>query len=263
MQFEHAHGFRPQVRELLLAEWPEAYDEWMASGARSSPSRSPARRRSWSCAPAAARTSGPAGRGGRVRGSRCAPAASSAWSRSGAGSSASWSTAGPFRGPRRRRVRPGARLGGPVVEEIGGECGLAYVDRRYRLRQGAEPGPLTQPYVWGGSFDGFDAMVFPHERGHFSVVIVRPTSDTRSSSSVIGSSSSPPCCAVPGSTSGPTLTARCPAATCCPAACCATSTGGSARWPGWCRWVTPSPPRRRRPGGASPWPACRSGCCSG
>ena len=69
------------------------------------------------------------------------------------------------------------RLGGPVVEEIGGECGLAYVDRRYRLRQGAEPGPLTQPYVWGGSFDGFDAMVFPHERGHFSVVIVRPTSD--------------------------------------------------------------------------------------
>jgi hypothetical protein len=31
--------------------------------------------------------------------------------------------------------------------------------------------------VWGGSFDGFDAMVFPHERGHLSAVIVRPTSD--------------------------------------------------------------------------------------
>jgi hypothetical protein len=69
------------------------------------------------------------------------------------------------------------KLGGPSVEEIGGDCGLAYVDRRYRLREGAEPGPLTQPFVWGGSFDGFDAMVFPHERGHFSVVIVRPASD--------------------------------------------------------------------------------------
>ena len=93
-------------------------------------------------------------------------------------SSVSWSTAGPS--PADLVVDASGRaprLGGPVVEEIGGECGLAYVDRRYRLRQGAEPGPLTQPYVWGGSFDGFDAMVFPHERGHFSVVIVRPTSD--------------------------------------------------------------------------------------
>jgi flavin-dependent dehydrogenase len=54
---------------------------------------------------------------------------------------------------------------------------LAYVNRRYRLRRGAKPGPLTQPFVWGGSFDGYDAMVFPHERGHFSVVLVRPTSD--------------------------------------------------------------------------------------
>jgi hypothetical protein len=69
------------------------------------------------------------------------------------------------------------RLGGPVIEEMGAACGLAYVNRRYRLRRGAKPGPLTQPFVWGGSFDGYDAMVFPHERGHFSVVLVRPTSD--------------------------------------------------------------------------------------
>jgi hypothetical protein len=33
------------------------------------------------------------------------------------------------------------------------------------------------PIAWGGTFDGFHAMVFPHEHGHFSVVIVRPTSD--------------------------------------------------------------------------------------
>jgi 2-polyprenyl-6-methoxyphenol hydroxylase-like FAD-dependent oxidoreductase len=34
MQFEHAHGFRPQVPMTLLAEWPEAYTSWRDLGAR-------------------------------------------------------------------------------------------------------------------------------------------------------------------------------------------------------------------------------------
>src|SRR3989337_285803 len=34
MQFEHAHGFRPQVPKTLLAEWPEAYTSWRNLGAR-------------------------------------------------------------------------------------------------------------------------------------------------------------------------------------------------------------------------------------
>ncbi len=33
MQFEHPHGFRPQVRDLLLAEWPEAWQTWVDLGA--------------------------------------------------------------------------------------------------------------------------------------------------------------------------------------------------------------------------------------
>ena len=33
MQFEQAHGFRPQVRDLLLATWPEAWDAWLDLGA--------------------------------------------------------------------------------------------------------------------------------------------------------------------------------------------------------------------------------------
>ena len=33
MQFEHAHGFRPQVRDLLRAEWPEAWQHWLDLGA--------------------------------------------------------------------------------------------------------------------------------------------------------------------------------------------------------------------------------------
>ena len=34
MQFEHAHGFRPQVPMTLQAEWPEANDCWQSLGAR-------------------------------------------------------------------------------------------------------------------------------------------------------------------------------------------------------------------------------------
>ena len=34
MQFEHAHGFRPQVPMTLQAEWPEAFDSWRNLGAR-------------------------------------------------------------------------------------------------------------------------------------------------------------------------------------------------------------------------------------
>ena len=34
MQFEHAHGFRPQVPMALQAEWPEAYNSWLNLGAR-------------------------------------------------------------------------------------------------------------------------------------------------------------------------------------------------------------------------------------
>ncbi|HZO60926.1 MAG TPA: FAD-dependent oxidoreductase, partial [Solirubrobacterales bacterium] len=33
MQFEHPHGFRPPVRDLLLTEWPEAWRAWLALGA--------------------------------------------------------------------------------------------------------------------------------------------------------------------------------------------------------------------------------------
>jgi hypothetical protein len=54
---------------------------------------------------------------------------------------------------------------------------MAYVDRQYRLRDGAEPGPMSNPLAWQGDFDGYQVLVFLHERGHFSVVLVRPTAD--------------------------------------------------------------------------------------
>jgi len=33
MQFHQAHGSRPQVRDLLLHEWPEAWRAWLELGA--------------------------------------------------------------------------------------------------------------------------------------------------------------------------------------------------------------------------------------
>ena len=67
-----------------------------------------------------------------------------------------------------------ARGGDP---DLDGDCGLAYVDRAYRLRPGAEPGPLVNPVAYIADFDGYQCLVFLHESGHFSVVLVRPTAD--------------------------------------------------------------------------------------
>jgi 2-polyprenyl-6-methoxyphenol hydroxylase-like FAD-dependent oxidoreductase len=62
--------------------------------------------------------------------------------------------------------------------EVGGPCGMAYVDRVYRLHPGAEPGPMTNPIAWQGDFDGYLGLVFRHEQGMFSVVIARGIQDS-------------------------------------------------------------------------------------
>jgi hypothetical protein len=61
----------------------------------------------------------------------------------------------------------------------GGPCGMAYVDRQYRLRDGAEPGPLANPLFWGADLDGYQAIVFLHERGTWprSTPRARPSRD--------------------------------------------------------------------------------------
>jgi hypothetical protein len=59
----------------------------------------------------------------------------------------------------------------------GGPCGIAYVDRQYQLLPGAEPGPLANPLAWQADLDGYQAIIFVHERGRFSVLLVRPAGD--------------------------------------------------------------------------------------
>ena len=184
MQFEHAHGFRPQVPTALRAEWPEAFTSWTSLGARPVEVPNPAgsrqvlatlsRRSTFERAlrHAAERRPGLSLRRGHVDGVVLD----------------------------RGRVI-GARVDGTLVEadlvvdasgragrlgrssaqvrraELDGDCGLAYVDRTYRLRPGAEPGPLSNPMAYIADLDGYQCLVFLHEAGHFSVVLVRPTAD--------------------------------------------------------------------------------------
>lgn len=178
MQFHQAHGFRPQVRDLLLAEWPEAWHAWLGLGAE--PIELPApgagtpalgvrsRRRTYELALrraaaavdrltlATGQVKGLVEQGGRVTGAVVGRAAVSADLVVDASGRLS-------------------RLAPPAV--IGGDTGMAYVSRTYRRPPGAPAGPMNGPVAWHAALRGYDAYVFPHERGHAAAVIVRPTAD--------------------------------------------------------------------------------------
>jgi 2-polyprenyl-6-methoxyphenol hydroxylase-like FAD-dependent oxidoreductase len=182
MQFHHAHGFRGQVVQALQRELPEAYDRWVAAGAepivmdvpgrKNLPLGMRSRRETFERAlrQTASRQEGlDIRRGhvdavtasdGRVDGLRVdgdplpADLVIDASGRAGRVTSA---------------LRPTPTLGGP--------CGIAYVDRQYQLHEDAEPGPLLNPLAWQGDYDGYMVIIFVHEHGIFSVLIVRPTVD--------------------------------------------------------------------------------------
>jgi 2-polyprenyl-6-methoxyphenol hydroxylase-like FAD-dependent oxidoreductase len=184
MQFEHAHGFRPQVPMTLQAEWPEARDCWQSLGARPVEVSDPAgsrqvmgmlsRRSTFERALRLAAEKQPGltlgtGHvdglvldGGRVIGARID------------GSVVEADLVVDASGRAGRLGGSRAQEGNP---ELDGDCGLAYVDRTYRLRVGAEPGPMVNPIAYIADFDGYQCLVFLHESGHFSVVLVRPTAD--------------------------------------------------------------------------------------
>lgn len=178
MQFDQAHGFRPQVRDLLLAEWPEAWHAWRVLGA--DPVELPApgvpspaigvrsRRSTYERAlrRAAADVDGLTVATGRVEG-----VVEEAGRVVGAVVDGSTHRADLVvdAGGRLSRVAP--------PPEIGGDTGMAYVSRTFRRKAGVPPGPMASPIAWSGKFHGYDSYVFPHEQGHISVVLIRPTAD--------------------------------------------------------------------------------------
>jgi 2-polyprenyl-6-methoxyphenol hydroxylase-like FAD-dependent oxidoreductase len=177
MQFEHPHGFRPQVRELLLAEWPEAWRRWTDLGAElvdlapeggSLGVRS--RRSTYERAlrDAAADLDGLSVVSGHVDAVVERAGGVSGVVVDGAVAEADFvvdAGGGASRGSWRSEA------------DVGGDVGMAYVTRSYRRRRGIGPGPTTGPVAWFAAFDGYQTYVFPHEAGHFAVVLVRPTAD--------------------------------------------------------------------------------------
>jgi 2-polyprenyl-6-methoxyphenol hydroxylase-like FAD-dependent oxidoreductase len=182
MQFHHAHAFRQTVADALEREVPAALGLWMAAGAEPiefSPYDGAitrlglrSRRETFErCLRAAAtETPGFTLRRGHVEsvvveGGRAAGLVVD-------GRPVPSDLVIDASGRNGRATRElGERAG------IGGPCGQAYVDRVYRLRPGAEPGPMTNPIAWQADMDGYLSLVFRHEHGLFSVLIVRRADD--------------------------------------------------------------------------------------
>jgi hypothetical protein len=85
-----------------------------------------------------------------------------------------------------------------VAPEVGGDTGITYVCREYRLHPGAEPGPLSSPIALEQNGRGYQMLLFPHERGTFSVVFVRPVNDPRLRGLRHTAAFDAACAAVPG-----------------------------------------------------------------
>jgi hypothetical protein len=180
MQFEHAHGFRPQVAEVLQRQWPTAYDAWMGAGAEPMEVEIPE---------VGARTVGTRSRRSVLERALRNTAAETPGLTLRVGHVDGLLTEdGRVTGA----VVDGVRLTGDLVvdasgrssrvdrttdPELEGLCGLAYVDRTYQLLPGAEPGPMDSPLGSFSGYDGYQVLLFLHEAGHFSVLFVCPTAD--------------------------------------------------------------------------------------
>jgi 2-polyprenyl-6-methoxyphenol hydroxylase-like FAD-dependent oxidoreductase len=182
MQFEHAHAFRPQVPMALEDEWPEALARWQGLGVELVDVANPASARRVVV-----------GRSRRTTFERALRLAA----QDEPSLTVRTAHVDALVSDRGRVV--GARVDGSVVQadlvvdatgragrlrpsrtrkaDVDGACGLAYVNRSYRLRPGADPGPLANPMAYIADLVGYQCLLFVHEAGHFSVVLIRPTAD--------------------------------------------------------------------------------------
>ncbi len=183
MQFHHAHAFRQTVAEALGREVPEALDLWQAAGAETIEFHNDlgdtvrlglrSRRETFErcLRTAALATPGFTLRPGHVERVLAHEGRASGVVVDGVAVAADLVVDASGRSG--RATRGLAERAG-----VGGPCGQAYVDRVYRLKPGAEPGPMTNPIAWQADLDGYLSLVFRHEQGMFSVLVVRRADDT-------------------------------------------------------------------------------------
>src|SRR4051812_15296559 len=203
MQFHHAHAFRHQVGMALRQEWPSALAAWLALGAEpitfDLPGIGPvaaghrSRRETFE---RALRTTAETVPGLSIRQGHVDGVVSSEGRVRGIAVDGSPVEADLVVDASGRSGRSVDALRAPAT--VGGPCGMAYVDREYRLVDGSEPGPLTNPLAWQADLDGYQVLVFLHERGYFSVVLVRPTDDAALKDLRYAAAFEAVCRAVPG-----------------------------------------------------------------
>jgi len=182
MQFHHAHAFRGQVHEVLAQEAPEALAWWLAAGAEPVPLTLPegrevvmavrSLRQTFETAlrAAAAEQDGLTLVRGHVDAVRAEDGRATGVVVDGSPVPADLVLDASGRSSRVNRDLP-------RTPHLGGPCGIAYVDRVYRLHDHTDHGPLSSPIAWRADFDGYQVILFLHERGYFSVLLIRNTDD--------------------------------------------------------------------------------------
>jgi 2-polyprenyl-6-methoxyphenol hydroxylase-like FAD-dependent oxidoreductase len=183
MQFQHAHAFRQTVVDAVAREVPEAMEPWLAAGAEpvladmpGAPGMPMGFRSTRETFERALRAAACATPGLEVRAGHVDAVVDPDGRAAGVVVDGTTYDADLVVDASGRSGRVSRGLGRRAG--VGGPCGMAYVDRIYRLRPGAEPGPMTNPIAWQADLDGYMTLVFRHEHGMFSVVIARGVDDT-------------------------------------------------------------------------------------
>lgn len=73
----------------------------------------------------------------------------------------------------------GSRFTPRIGAAVDGECGVVYVTRQYRLRDGAPPGPVNAPIGLSLGYDRHFAIAFRHDDRTFSVTFAHDGTDSR------------------------------------------------------------------------------------
>ena len=179
MQFHHPHFFRQQVADALLAEMPEVWQGLLAAGAvpaslpgqPGAPAGLHCRRVTFERVLRAAAETEPGvllrtGHVDEVCGER---------------GRAAGVMVGGHRVHADLVIDAGGRSGrltralrGPAE---GGDCGIAYVSRQYKMLPGAADGPVNMPFGVVVTYPGYLAAVFIHDSRILSVLIARASTD--------------------------------------------------------------------------------------
>ncbi len=177
MQFRHAHVMRTHAVHVLRSEVPEAYDAWLALGAEPAMSgddlvamRSQRETYERALRAVASQQDALTMRRGHVDAVTVDDGRAAGLVVDGRLLDCDLVVDAAGRSGRVTRAL-GER------DTTGGPCGIAYVDRVYRLRPGAEAGPMSGPFAFFSSHHGYLVILLPHELGTFSVIIIIRSDD--------------------------------------------------------------------------------------